>query len=253
MSSKKAKLVNSSPEKPAPSTGGLQSSRWANPNEGSDKANGSAREKTEKPFSRRRSSSGKSKNDETISDPKVNALAARLGMVDIRNEESRTSKVRPPASSKGQPREKARRESSSKGNNAVGNSKSVNSATRKSTNPLAARLGMVDVGESSEDNDSEELSRPSTSDRKSIFDRIKPARITPEPHSSKSSPKPQDTHRSELQTNAHPTKHSKTDILKRKIEEQKKIREANVHKARQSDLLQNFLNDDAYTNWDEEV
>ncbi|SCW01700.1 LAFE_0E05380g1_1 [Lachancea fermentati] len=107
-------------------------------------------------------------------------------------------------------------------------------------NPLAARLGLVQIDDSSDGSDSEEVSRPSTSDRNKIFDK-RPSR----------SRRTSSTKGSSAKTDH--AKANKMDVLKRKIEEQKQIQEKNHHKAQQTSLLNDFLNNDTAFDWDDEI
>ncbi|SCU99749.1 LAMI_0G00562g1_1 [Lachancea mirantina] len=104
----------------------------------------------------------------------------------------------------------------------------------KKANPLALRLGMVDV-DSGVSSDSEEISRPSTNDRNAIFDR-KPHRVGDKPLTPKNR-----------------TKSNKQDLLQAKIGEQKKILGTSRHKQQQENLLSDFLKDDTGFDWNDDL
>ncbi|SCU89147.1 LAME_0E02366g1_1 [Lachancea meyersii CBS 8951] len=218
---------------------GLQSSIWAT----TDNETAVEEKTVKKSSGRRRNSKNGRSNSQNVSEKtnNVNALAARLGMVDLKSEPER----RAPKSKKTIPPKDQARSDSSAREREHKHSKSETSVAgqRKTANPLAMRLGIVDVGEVgevSEDNESDEPSRPSTSDRRSIFDRIKPKpQVSPEPK------KP-------AKTSVSPAPKT-SEILKRRIEEQKKIREAQLRKAQQINLLQDFLKDDEDTGWEEDL
>ncbi|CEP62836.1 Gfd1p LALA0_S06e04940g [Lachancea lanzarotensis] len=212
---------------------GLGSSIWATADEKDEKKKQFSEVKSDNKTSGRKrnakNSKSKGQNESSDVSANVNALAARLGMVDV-----------------GKVEEKVRRKSRV-------NESALSGKMKKPQNPLAMRLGMVDVGEevveTSEDSGSDGPSRPSTSDKANIFDRIKP--------------KPQRQHmetEKPAQSSQHETAkpHSisaskKSEILKRKIEEQRKIRNANIRKAQQFDLLQDFLKDDDDKGWEEDL
>lgn len=200
-------------------TNGLGSSMWA-----------SASVSSTQRKSRRKSSSCNRKKEpsrtnkqEKPSKPSTgNALAARLGMLDLNKPLDSPQKQEGP--------KKNRRASPPQ--------------EKKSSNSLAARLGMVEDSESSGDSDSEDVTRPSTSDKKSIFDRIKPKRETKNDSSLERG----------SGAGKQAAKHgSKMELLKQKVEEQKRIKETNQHKSQQTELLKDFLNDDASFNWEDEL
>ncbi|CUS21460.1 LAQU0S03e03114g1_1 [Lachancea quebecensis] len=198
---------------------GLKSSMWAN-----------SSVPTTKKKSRRKSSSGDrkkessrtSKQEKPLKPSAGNALAARLGMLDLNKSQDSLPKQ--------EVQKKNRRGSSSQRKN--------------SPNPLAARLGIVEGSESGEDSDSEDVSRPSTSDKKSIFDRIKPKKDT---KSDSSSERGSGAGKQAIK------QCSKMELLKQKVEEQRRIKEVNQHKSQQTELLKDFLNDDAGFNWEDEL
>ncbi|SCU97407.1 LADA_0H06128g1_1 [Lachancea dasiensis] len=229
----------SAPTKAEPKTvvKGLNSSRWATPNDGvePEKRESSSEKGSGRPPRRPRRSSGGGGKPKHEGGSDVNALAARLGMVDIKDNAAYSSKERVGRGKNASVNSELKSKPKSKSIKAS----AENSEHKKPANPLAVRLGMVDSGEQSEEIDSDEPSRPSTSDKGRIFDRIKPVR------SSANTEEPRHA--------VARSKQPKSEILKRKIEEQRKIRAANLHKAQQSDLLKDFLNDDSYTNWDDEI
>lgn len=217
---------------------GLESSRWATADSSNTKTTSekSSRrgqsEKAQRQGKSRRASGGNDHGKVERENVKqkthnVNELAARLGMLEVG----------------ASPKKVRQQDTHSK------KKRTSSHSSQKGPNPLAARLGMVDHGESSEENDSEDTSRPSTSSKNSIFDRIKPAKSTSKPAGV------------QAHTNAAPKSNAKSsskqllksDVLKKKIEEQRKIREANQHKAQQTELLQDFLNGDSFTDWKEEL
>lgn len=147
-------------------------------------------------------------------------------------------------------------------------------------NPLAARLGITDasIPSSESDDDSEELSRPSTNARNKIFD--SKAKVSRESHHANTSQSsnhrdrkgPSDGARAlaarlgisldgepkeSKKLNSKPTeskrsKATKAELLKKKIEEQRGILQQTRHKEEQSQLLEDFLNDDNIFEWDEQ-
>ncbi|SCU83481.1 LAFA_0D03862g1_1 [Lachancea sp. 'fantastica'] len=222
---------------------GLETSIWAIPD---SKTESSEAKSARKPGGRRRSvktgqNNGQSNDQSDAHHANVNALAARLGMVDIGAAENSAGR---------------KKHAVLDGKSGEPSSKHFPASGKKKANPLAMRLGMVDVGEegeASEDSGSEALSRPSTSDKSSIFDRIKPKPQRPTAETRKPAESSSKTPHASSQKTQTVSPSKKSDILKRKIEEQRKIRDSNIKKAQQLDLLQDFLKNDDDDGWEEDL